>query len=150
MAVVVTDGCIRCKYTDCVDVCPVDCFHEGEVMLVVNPEGCIDCGLCEPACPVEAIVPDSYRGIEMWVEINRTMSARWPKIATRRSASPDADRYRGVSGKYPTYYSDRPAVPGDGESCPAPSRRTWGRQTSESARVEAAGGQRGDNGAEGA
>lgn len=144
MSVVVTDGCIRCKYTDCVDVCPVDCFHDGEVMVVVNPDGCIDCGLCEPACPVEAIVPDSYRGIETWVEINRAMSARWPKILARRSALPDAEQYRGVRDKYPVHFSDRPASPVESAIAPLPSRRTWGRQTSESARVEAVSSKRND------
>ena len=60
MTFVVTDNCIRCKYTDCVEVCPVDCFYEGENMLVIHPDECIDCGVCEPECPIEAIVDDSH------------------------------------------------------------------------------------------
>ena len=58
MTYVVNESCIRCKYTDCVEVCPVDCFYEGENMLVIHPDECIDCGVCEPECPVDAIKPD--------------------------------------------------------------------------------------------
>ena len=64
MTYVVTDACIRCKYMDCVEVCPVDCFYEGENMLVINPSECIDCGVCEPECPAEAILPDTESGLE--------------------------------------------------------------------------------------
>ena len=64
MTYVVTDACIKCKYTDCVEVCPVDCFYEGENMLVINPSECIDCGVCEPECPAEAILPDTEDGTE--------------------------------------------------------------------------------------
>ena len=63
MTYVVTDACIRCKYTDCVEVCPVDCFHEGQNMLVINPEECIDCGVCVPECPIDAIIPDTEEGV---------------------------------------------------------------------------------------
>lgn len=63
MTYVVTDACIRCKYMDCVEVCPVDCFYEGENMLVINPNECIDCGVCEPECPAEAILPDTESGL---------------------------------------------------------------------------------------
>jgi ferredoxin len=66
MTYVVTDLCIKCKYTDCVEVCPVDCFYEGENMLVINPDECIDCGVCEPECPAEAIVPDTEASAEKW------------------------------------------------------------------------------------
>jgi ferredoxin len=62
MTYVVTDACIKCKYMDCVEVCPVDCFYEGENMLVINPSECIDCGVCEPECPAEAILPDTESG----------------------------------------------------------------------------------------
>ena len=70
MTYVVTDACIKCKYMDCVEVCPVDCFYEGEVMLVINPNECIDCGVCEPECPAEAILPDTESGLEKWPELN--------------------------------------------------------------------------------
>src|SRR5262245_16015609 len=67
---VVNDDCIRCKYMDCVEVCPVDCFYEGENMLVIHPDECIDCGVCEPECPVDAIKPDSEPGLEKWLALN--------------------------------------------------------------------------------
>jgi NAD-dependent dihydropyrimidine dehydrogenase PreA subunit len=70
MTYVVTDACIKCKYMDCVEVCPVDCFYEGENMLVINPSECIDCGVCEPECPAEAILPDTENGLEKWLELN--------------------------------------------------------------------------------
>ena len=71
MTYVVTDHCIKCKYTDCVEVCPVDCFYEGENFLVINPDECIDCGVCEPECPAEAILPDTEPGLEKWIENQR-------------------------------------------------------------------------------
>jgi ferredoxin len=67
---VVNESCIRCKTMDCVEVCPVDCFHEGENMLVIHPDECIDCGVCEPECPVDAIKPDTEAGLEKWLDIN--------------------------------------------------------------------------------
>ena len=73
MTYVVNEACIKCKYMDCVEVCPVDCFYEGENMLVIHPDECIDCGVCEPECPAEAIVPDSEPSAEKWVEINRAI-----------------------------------------------------------------------------
>src|SRR6266849_24235 len=74
MTYVVTDACIKCKYMDCVEVCPVDCFYEGENMLVINPSECIDCGVCEPECPADAIKPDSDDGLETWLELNANFS----------------------------------------------------------------------------
>ena len=71
MTYVVNDGCIRCKTMDCVAVCPVDCFYEGENMLVIHPDECIDCGVCEPECPVEAIKPDTEPGLEKWLSLKR-------------------------------------------------------------------------------
>ena len=71
MTYVVTDICIKCKYQDCVEVCPVDCFYAGENMLVIHPDECIDCGVCEPECPCEAIVPDTDDAAEAWVELNK-------------------------------------------------------------------------------
>src|SRR3569833_1465472 len=81
MTYVVTDACIKCKYMDCVEVCPVDCFYEGEVMLEINPNECIDCGVCEPECPAEAILPDTESGLEKWLEVNANFSADWPNIS---------------------------------------------------------------------
>ena len=94
MTYVVTDACIRCKYMDCVEVCPVDCFYEGENMLVINPNECIDCGVCEPECPAEAILPDTESGLEKWLELNTTFSAQWPNL-TRKGEQP-ADAVLGV------------------------------------------------------
>ena len=70
MTYIVNDKCIKCKYMDCVEVCPVDCFYEGENMLVIHPDECIDCGVCEPECPVEAIRPDTEPGLEKWLKVN--------------------------------------------------------------------------------
>ena len=71
MTYIVNDSCIRCKLMDCVSVCPVDCFYEGENMLVIHPDECIDCGVCEPECPAEAIIPDSETAADRWLELNR-------------------------------------------------------------------------------
>ena len=70
MTYVVNESCIKCKYMDCVEVCPVDCFYEGENMLVIHPDECIDCGVCEPECPAEAIKPDTEPGLEQWLQLN--------------------------------------------------------------------------------
>jgi ferredoxin len=99
MTYVVTENCIRCKYMDCVEVCPVDCFYAGEQMLVINPDECIDCGVCEPECPAEAILPDSDPRAAEWLALNGEQAARWPNI-TRKGAPPeDADEWKGRSGK---------------------------------------------------
>jgi ferredoxin len=86
MTYIVNDSCIACKYTDCVEVCPVDCFYEGENMLVIHPDECIDCGVCEPECPADAIRPDTEPDMEKWVEFNRKYSELWPVIITRPAA----------------------------------------------------------------
>lgn len=98
MTYVVTENCIKCKYTDCVEVCPVDCFYEGENMLVINPDECIDCGVCEPECPVEAIKPDSEDNIN-WLEINKEYSAKWPNIALRKEPMAEAEKYKNQANK---------------------------------------------------
>ena len=95
MTYIVNDACIRCKYTDCVEVCPVDCFYEGENMLVIHPDECIDCGVCEPECPVEAIKPDTDPGMEEWVDFNRRYSESWPNITYRKDAPADAEAWEG-------------------------------------------------------
>lgn len=98
MTYVVTENCIKCKYTDCVEVCPVDCFYEGENMLVINPDECIDCGVCEPECPADAIKPEASDNIE-WLEINRKYSAIWPNISDKKDALPNADDFKGAPNK---------------------------------------------------
>jgi ferredoxin len=110
MPFLVTDACICCKYTDCVEVCPVDCFYEGENMLVINPEECIDCGVCEPECPAGAIVSDTSSGHEQWLEINAQYAAIWPNITERREPPADADEHKGVAGKFEQHFSQRPAL----------------------------------------
>ena len=80
----VTEACIKCKYTDCVEVCPVDCFHEGPNFLVIDPDECIDCGVCIPECPVEAIVDDNTLVDRSWEDVNRRLSAKWPVITRRK------------------------------------------------------------------
>ena len=112
MTYVVNDKCINCKYTDCVEVCPVDCFYEGENTLVIHPDECIDYGVCEPECPAEAILPDSEPGLEMWLEINREMSELWPNISQRRDPLPTAEASKEETGKFDKYFSRNPG-PGD-------------------------------------
>jgi ferredoxin len=108
MTYVVTEACIRCKYMDCVEVCPVDCFYEGENMLVIHPDECIDCGVCEPECPVEAIIPDSETAAEQWLEVNRQYAASWPNITRKKPYPEDADEYKDVEGKYEKFFSPNP------------------------------------------
>ncbi len=108
MAYVVTEACIKCKYMDCVEVCPVDCFYEGENMVVINPNECIDCGVCEPECPAEAILPDTEGGLEKWMELNATFSAQWPNITTKGETPADADSHKGEDGKFEKFFSDKP------------------------------------------
>ncbi len=101
MTFVVTEQCIKCKYTDCVEVCPVDCFHEGPNFLVIDPDECIDCTLCEPECPVEAILPeeDLTDDQQIFLEINTELSQIWPVITVKKDAPPDADDWVGKPNK---------------------------------------------------
>ena len=103
MTYVVTENCIRCKYTDCVDVCPVDCFHEGPNFLVIDPDECIDCTLCEPECPVEAIFSEEEMppGQEEFLQINAELAKKWPVITEKGEPPADADEWKGVEGKKP-------------------------------------------------
>jgi ferredoxin len=84
---------------DCVEVCPVDCFYEGENMLVIHPDECIDCGVCEPECPVDAIKPDTEPGLEKWLEINTQYAQIWPNITVKREPPPDAKEWEGKPDK---------------------------------------------------
>jgi ferredoxin len=102
MTFVVTEQCIRCKYTDCVEVCPVDCFYEGPNFLVINPDECIDCALCEPECPVDAILseddlPDEY---QKYLEINQRLGDKWPNITEIKAAPEDADDWANKPDKH--------------------------------------------------
>lgn len=108
MTYIVTDNCIKCKYTDCVEVCPVDCFYEGENMLVIHPDECIDCGVCEPECPADAIRPDTEPGLENWLEINRKFSEVWPVITQAKDKPEDAEKHDGETGKFEKYFSEQP------------------------------------------
>jgi ferredoxin len=91
MAYVVTENCIKCKFQDCVEVCPVECFHEGENMLVIDPEDCIDCGVCVPECPSDAIFSDSDPEASGWSERNISFAQQWPLISKRGEELADAD-----------------------------------------------------------
>lgn len=101
MTFVVLEDCIKCKYTDCVEVCPVDCFHEGPNFLVIDPDECIDCTLCEPECPIEAIVseddvPDDQ---QEFLALNAELSREWPVITEQKDALSDADEWAGKKDK---------------------------------------------------
>lgn len=101
MTFVVGENCINCKHTDCVEVCPVDCFYEGPNFLVIHPDECIDCALCEPECPVNAIfaedeLPDDQ---EDFLEINADLAEKWPNITEMKDAPDDAEEWDGVPGK---------------------------------------------------
>jgi len=108
MPYVVTEACIKCKYTDCVEVCPVDCFYEGENMLVIHPDECIDCGVCEPECPAEAIVPDTDGKADQWMELNREYAAKWPNLTRKKDAPADADSFKNQDGKFEKFFSQKP------------------------------------------
>ena len=103
MTFVVTENCIRCKYTDCVDVCPVDCFREGPNFLVIDPDECIDCAVCVPECPANAIFAeeDVPRDQQSYTALNAELSRQWPSITKRRAALPDAEEWNGKTGKLP-------------------------------------------------
>ena len=101
MTFVVTDNCIKCKYTDCVEVCPVDCFYEGPNFLVIHPDECIDCALCEPECPINAIYPedDVPAGQEAFIALNAELAPQWPTITVRKDAPADAKSWENKPGK---------------------------------------------------
>jgi ferredoxin len=105
MTYVVVENCIKCKYMDCVEVCPVDCFYEGENMLVIHPDECIDCGVCEPECPAEAIKPDTEAGLEKWLELNAEYSKNWANITVKKEAPPDAKDWDGVPEKFEKFFA---------------------------------------------
>lgn len=103
MTYVVTEACIRCKYTDCVEVCPVDCFREGPNFLAIDPKECIDCHLCVPECPVNAIfaeddLPDNQK---QFLAINAELAKQWPVITARKDPPADAEEWKTVTDKLP-------------------------------------------------
>lgn len=113
MSYLVTDNCVRCKHMECVSVCPVDCFYEGKNMLVIDPDVCIDCGVCVPACPADAIFQDIDLAPEVairWEEINREYAAKWPNITKARpeDVPTDATEWDQVPNKFEDYFSQHP------------------------------------------
>jgi len=109
MTYVVNESCIKCKLMDCVEVCPVDCFYEGENMLVIHPDECIDCGVCEPECPVEAIKPDTEQGLEKWLGLNAEFAKIWPNITAKKEPPPDHKEWEGKPDKE-KYFSPNPGT----------------------------------------
>lgn len=101
MTFVVGENCIKCKHTDCVEVCPVDCFYEGPNMLVINPDECIDCALCEPECPVDAIYADDELPEDQkeFLALNAELSEKWEVITEMKGALPDAEEWAGKPNK---------------------------------------------------
>lgn len=101
MTYVVAENCIKCKYTDCVEVCPVDCFHEGPNFLVIDPEECIDCNLCVAECPAQAIFPEDDVPADQrrFIALNAELARLWPAITEKKPAPPDADEWNGKPGK---------------------------------------------------
>ncbi|MCR9140012.1 MAG: ferredoxin family protein [Alphaproteobacteria bacterium] len=110
MTFVVVESCIKCKHTDCVAVCPVDCFYEGENMLVIHPDECIDCGVCEPECPVDAIRADTEPGLEKWLELNAELAGVWPVITEQKDPPSDAHLWKDTENKFELLSRN----PGDG------------------------------------
>ena len=109
MTFIVNDNCIKCKHTDCVEVCPVDCFYEGENMLIIHPDECIDCGVCEPECPEEAIEAESDSTLK-WVELAREYVDQWPNITQIKESPADAADYKNMPGKFEKYFSANPGA----------------------------------------
>lgn len=100
MTHLVTENCIKCKHTDCVDVCPVDCFYEGPNFLAINPDECIDCAVCIPECPVDAIkADDDVENKAFWLDLNTRLSKKWPVITKKKAAPADAEQWANVPDK---------------------------------------------------
>ena len=107
MTFLVTDACIKCKLTDCVVVCPVDCFHEGELSLVIDPDECIDCGVCVPECPLDAIVPEREDVDGRWMSLNMTYAMIWPVLTVKRPPLPDWEQFEHETGKFERFFSGK-------------------------------------------
>ena len=113
MTYIVNDKCIKCKLMDCVEVCPVDCFYEGENMLVINPDECIDCGVCEPECPADAILSEAVftkEEADTWINFNRKYAEIWPNITEKREQDvpKDAEEWHDVPNKLEEHFSENP------------------------------------------
>lgn len=104
MTYIVNEKCIMCKHTTCVSVCPVDCFYEGPNMLVINPDECIDCGVCEPECPEEAITSDDLDKDGRWIELNKKYSNIWPNIIKEKEPNPEYQKYSSEDNKFDKYF----------------------------------------------
>ena len=119
MTYLVNEKCIKCKLMDCVEVCPVDCFYEGKNTLVIHPDECIDCGVCEPECPQEAITSDSDEQDDLtyWLEINRQYSeeGKWPVVTKKKAPLPDADKYDFLKGFSGSKKEMLDPTPGEGD-----------------------------------
>ena len=111
MTYIVNESCIKCLYQDCVEVCPVDCFYMGENMLVISPDECIDCGVCEPECPADAILPDTVKEAEAWLDLNTKYAKIWPNILKKGVVPADADQWKGVADKLKNQFSEKPGKP---------------------------------------
>ena len=110
MTYIVNDKCIKCKLMDCVEVCPVDCFYEGKNMLVIKPDECIDCGVCEPECPIDAIKADTDDAVqdkEKWLLLNKKFSAIWPNITKKKDPMKDHKKFREMKNKFEEYFSEK-------------------------------------------
>ena len=111
MTFIVKDECIKCKLTDCVEVCPVDCFYEGENFLAIHPDECIDCGVCEPECPIGAIVSEhdyEEEDKDKWLLLNKKFSAIWPNITKKKEPMTDHEKYKDIKSKHNKYFSEKP------------------------------------------
>ena len=108
MTYIVNEDCINCKHMDCVEVCPVDCFYVGANMLVIHPDECIDCGVCEPECPVEAILPDTDPRAHDWLALNTKYAELWPNITMKGTPPANAKEMEGVPNKLRDLFSEKP------------------------------------------
>ena len=129
MTYIVTDACVKCKFMDCVEVCPVDCFYEGENFLAINPDECIDCGVCEPECPVDAIKPDTEDDPDgKWLKVNSDYAKVWPNITVKGTPPADREAFERETGKFEKYFDagagqgrlNSPSPVADGLSVRAP------------------------------
>jgi ferredoxin len=106
----VTEKCIKCKYLECVEVCPVDCFYEGANMVVIHPDECIDCGACLPLCPSKAILAETHPQLAEWIPLNAKYAPLWPKTVKKRDPMPEADEWATVDGKL-EHFDANPGTP---------------------------------------
>ena len=107
MTYIVDENCIKCKLVDYVEVCPVDCFYERKNMLVIHPDECIDCGVYEPECPIDAIYPDTEKNMEKWVEINKIYAEKWLNILEKKTPPKDSEDWKNVENKFDKYFSNK-------------------------------------------